>query len=144
MQRQAGFTLIELLITLVVVGLLTAVAVPAYGSYLLRTRLTDAYAALAGVQPLAEQFWANEHEYDGLGDAAGFPAASENFTYAVTAESATAYTVTATGRKAAAGFAFTIDQNGRRSTTLTAARIAEGWTASGSCWISGKSGKCSD
>lgn len=144
MKRQAGFTLIELLITLVVVGVLTAVAVPAYGGYMLRTRLTDAYAGLAGVQPLAEQYWANEHSFEDLGEAAGFPAATENFTYSVTAESDTAYTVTATGRNGAAGFRFTIDQNGRRTSALSAARIAEGWTASNSCWVSDKGGKCSE
>jgi len=144
MMRQAGFTLIELLITLVVVGVLTAVAVPAYGSYMLRTRLTDAYAGLAAVQPLAEQYWANEHSFEELDGAAGFPAATDNFTYALTAESDTAYTVTATGRNGAAGFGFTIDQNGRRATTLTAARIADGWTASTGCWIADKGGKCSE
>ncbi len=144
MTRQAGFTLIELLITLVVVGVLTAVAVPAYGSYMLRTRLTDAYAGLAGVQPLAEQYWANEHSFEDLDEAGGFPAATENFTYSLTAESDTAYTVTATGRNGATGFRFTIDQNGRRTSALSAARIAEGWTASNSCWVSDKGGKCSE
>ena len=144
MKRQAGFTLIELLITLVVVGVLTAVAVPAYGSYMLRTRLTDAYAGLAGVQPLAEQFWANTHSFDELDDAEGFPDTTENFSYALSASSATAYTVTATGRNGAAGFSFTIDQNGRRSTALTPALVAKGWTASAVCWVSDKGGKCSD
>lgn len=144
MKRQAGFTLIELLITLVVVGVLTAVAVPAYGGYMLRTRLTDAYAGLAGVQPLAEQFWANEHSFNDLDDAEGFPANTENFTYALTNEGHTEYTVSATGRNGAAGFVFTIDQNGRRTTTLSAARIAEGWAASASCWIGDKGGKCSE
>jgi len=144
MTRQAGFTLIELLITLVVVGVLTAVAVPAYGSYMLRTRLTDAYAGLAGVQPLAEQYWANEHSFEDLDDAGGFPAATENFTYSLTAASDTAYTITATGRNGATGFRFTIDQNGRRTSALSAARIAEGWAASDRCWVSDKGGKCSE
>jgi type IV pilus assembly protein PilE len=142
MKRQAGFTLIELLITLVVVGILTAVAVPAYGNYVLRTRLTDAYAGLAGMQPLAEQFWANERSYDGM-NAPGvnvLPAATENFTYALTDASDTGYTVTATGRNGAAGFAFTIDQNGNRVTTAA----PEGWDTSDTCWVSDKDGKCSE
>lgn len=142
MKRQAGFTLIELLITLVIIGLLTAVAVPAYGNYVLRTRLTDAYSGLAGVQPLAEQFWASERTYEDL-DAAGanvLPAATENFTYALSAADATSYTVTATGRNGAAGFAFTIDQNGNRATTTA----PEGWDTSATCWVSDKDGKCSE
>ena len=142
MKRQAGFTLIELLITLVVVGILTAVVVPTYGNYVLRTRLTDAYAGLAGVQPLAEQFWANEHRYNGL-DAPGvnvLPAETENFTYALTAAGDTSYTVTAIGRNGAAGFKFTIDQNGNRATT----QAPDGWDTSDTCWVSDKDGKCSE
>lgn len=142
MTRQAGFTLIELLITLVIIGILTAVAVPAYGNYVLRTRLTDAYSGLAGVQPLAEQFWANERSYEDF-DAAGanvLPAATENFTYALSAADAVSYTVTATGRNGAAGFAFTIDQNGNRATTAA----PEGWDTSETCWIADKDGKCSE
>jgi type IV pilus assembly protein PilE len=53
---------------------------------------------------------------------------------------ATAYTVAATGRNAAAGFVFTIDQNGRRATPT----VPTGWTASTTCWVRDKSGKCSD
>ena len=142
MKRQAGFTLIELLITLVIVGILTAVAVPAYGNYVLRTRLTDAYSGLAGVQPLAEQFWANGRTYDGL-DAEGanvLPAATENFTYTLTESSDTSYTITATGQNGAAGFAFTIDQNGNRATTAA----PEGWDTSETCWVSDKGGKCGE
>lgn len=142
MKRQAGFTLIELLITLVIIGILTAVAVPVYGNYVLRTRLTDAYAGLAGVQPLAEQFWASERSYEDL-DAAGanvLPAATENFTYALSDSSDTSYTVTATGRNGAAGFVFTIDQNGNRATTAA----PDGWDTSETCWIGDKGGKCSE
>jgi len=144
MKRQSGFTLIELLIAMVVIGVLTAVAVPAYGNYVLRTRLADAYAGLAGVQPLAEQFWANEHTFDELDDAPNFPDETENFRYALTAADATSYTVTATGQNNAAGFGFTIDQNGRRTTTVSAARVAEGWAASTTCWIKDKGGKCAE
>lgn len=142
MNRQAGFTLIELLITLVIVGILTAVAVPAYGNYVLRTRLTDAYSGLAGVQPLAEQFWANGRTYDGLdGEGANvLPAETENFSYTLTDSSDTSYTVTATGQNGAAGFAFTIDQNGNRATTAA----PEGWDTSETCWVSDKGGKCSE
>jgi len=139
MKRQAGFTLIELLITVVIVGILTAIAVPAYGNYVLRTRLTDAQSALAGVQPLAEQHWANGRTFAGL----AVPPETDNFTYALTVGTATAYTITATGRNGAAGFGFTIDQSGNRASTVSAAMIAKGWTASTSCWISDKGGKCS-
>ena len=136
MKPQAGFTLIELLITVVIIGILSAVAIPAYGSYLLRTRLTDAYAGLAGVQPLAEQHWSNNNTYTGF---SGLPANTENFTFAVGSATDIAYLITATGKNAARDFVFSIDQNGQRSTIKAPA----GWTAVATCWVNDKSGKCS-
>jgi type IV pilus assembly protein PilE len=136
MKPAAGFTLIELLITVVIVGTLTAIAVPAYGGYVLRTRLTDAYSALAGLQPAAEQHWSNTSSYTGF---AGLPANTDYFTFALASASATAYSVSATGQGSAAGFVFTIDQNGRRATTAA----PTGWPTSTSCWVRDKSGNCS-
>ncbi|MDB5746332.1 MAG: prepilin-type cleavage/methylation protein [Massilia sp.] len=136
MTRQTGFTLIELMVTVVIIGILSAIAVPSYGKYVLRTKLTDAYSGLAGVQPLAEQHWANNRTFE---EFSGVPAATDSFSFAVASASATAYTVTATGRSAAAGFVFTIDQNGRRATTA----VPAGWTTSDSCWVRDKGAVCS-
>jgi type IV pilus assembly protein PilE len=136
MKPQAGFTLIELLITIAIIGILSAVAIPSYGSYVLRTRLTDAQAGLAGVQPLAEQHWSNNNTYTGF---SGLPANTDNFTFAVANATDTAYLVTATGRNAARDFVFSIDQNGQRATT----KVPAGWTAVATCWVSDKGGKCS-
>jgi len=136
MKPQAGFTLIELLITVAIVGILSAVAIPTYGSYVLRTRLTDAFSGLAGVQPLAEQHWSNTNSYTGF---AALPPNTENFNFAVASATDTAYSITATGKNAALGFVFTIDQNGQRATT----GVPTGWTAKTTCWVSDKGGKCS-
>ena len=46
-----GFTLIEVMITIAIVGILTAVALPLYSDYVIRGRLTEAFTALGGAQP---------------------------------------------------------------------------------------------
>jgi type IV pilus assembly protein PilE len=133
--REAGFTLIEILIALALIGVLTAVAVPAYTSYVLRGRLTEAFTALSAVQTKAEEFWSNNRTYASL----PLPAAGANFDYSLDATtSASSYIVIATGKNAAANFVFTIDQNGNRATTA----VPTGWTGSTSCWVDRKGGKC--
>lgn len=137
--RRRGFTLIELLIVIAIVGILSAIAIPAYGDYVMRARLTEAFTGLGSVQTAAEEYWSNNHTYEGMG-AAGqnrIPAATANFGYTLTSASDSAYVVTATGRGVMNGFTYTIDQNGSRST-----RAPSGWGNSDSCWIDRKGGTC--
>lgn len=137
-QRQRGFTLMEVLVTIVIVGILSAVAIPAYSTHVTRSRTTEAFAALGAAQANAEQFWSNTRSYSGYDAAPAFPAATPNFTYTLGNATASTYTITATGRAKMAGFAYTIDQNGTRATTATA-----GWGTSTTCWVDKKGGQCS-
>jgi type IV pilus assembly protein PilE len=143
MQRNnGGFSLIELLVTIVIIGILTAVAVPSYASYMLQTRLTEAYTSLAAFQPAAEQYWSNHRTYANVGAASlaeRLPPATGNFNYALSGTSASEYTLTATGTGPTAAFVFTIDQSGNRATTAA----PSGWTLNNTCWISRKEGTCS-
>jgi type IV pilus assembly protein PilE len=134
-RRESGFTLIEILIALTLIGILTAVAVPAYGSYVLRGRLTEAFTALAAIQPKAEEYWSNNRTYVGL----PVPASGASFDYSLdTDTSASSYKLIATGKNSANRFVFTIDQNGTRATT----GVPTGWTGSAACWVDRKGGKC--
>lgn len=61
---QSGFTLMELLITVTIVSILTAVAVPSYGRYVLRTARADARATLLQGTQFMERFYAVNGAYD--------------------------------------------------------------------------------
>ncbi len=52
---QKGFTLIELMIVVAIIGILAAVAIPAYGDYTARAQASEAFNLLDGLKtPLAE------------------------------------------------------------------------------------------
>ena len=59
MRPQKGFSLIELMIVVAVIGILAAVAYPAYQDYVIRSKRGDAMNALASVRIAQEKHRAN-------------------------------------------------------------------------------------
>lgn len=132
-----GFTLIELMVTIAIVGILTAVAVPAYNNYIMRARVTEAFTTLGAFPPAAEQFWSNVRTFTGLKP----PADTPNFTYTTDGLDTSTWKLTATGKDKMAGLVYTIDQSGNRATTAVPPGF-KGWSTSTTCWVDRKGGLC--
>ncbi len=74
---QQGFTLIELMIVIAIVGILAAVAIPAYQDYMIRARVTDGLSLASGAKTLI-----SENAVSGAALDQGFvaPTATDNVT----------------------------------------------------------------
>lgn len=63
LKKCKGFTITELVITMVIIGILAAIAIPMYTDHTRRTRRRDAMVALEHVRAIEEQFRAENGFY---------------------------------------------------------------------------------
>ena len=61
--RHAGFTLIELMITIVIIGIIAAIAYPNYTRYVMETRRSDGQIALTQLAAIEEKFFTECNTY---------------------------------------------------------------------------------
>ncbi len=146
--RDAGFTLIEMMITVAIVGILAAIAMPSYKSYIRRGQQPEAFNALSDYRTKMEQYYQDNRMYGSAANKCAdlatasswntFPNTLKYFTYTCLADTASgdatqqSYVITATGNAGTqvASDVYTIDQNGNRTTT-----VFKGRSVTAACWL---------
>ncbi len=138
MKSNKGITLIELLIVIMIVGVLAAIAIPAYTNYMQRARRVDAKTALEQLRAAQEMFRAERGRYsndgnDGnamllLSNTFGVPPTSGDYNLSFTTSGPNSFTAQAdpfTARQQSDKKLF-INQDGRK------------WDEDGLVWPAGK------
>ncbi|EMU1351357.1 pilin, partial [Neisseria gonorrhoeae] len=74
---QKGFTLIELMIVIAIVGILAAVALPAYQDYTARAQVSEAILLAEGQKSAVTEYYLNNGEWPADNGAAGVASASD-------------------------------------------------------------------
>ena len=127
-----GFTLIEVMITVAIIGILAALAYPAYVDNIKRGKAGEAMAQLTMARVRAEAWSGNNN---GLYTGFPCPPSTENFDYAC-AINPNDYSIVANGKASEdmGDFVFTINNADQRTSMYNGVSAA--------CWQTNKSGTC--
>jgi type IV pilus assembly protein PilE len=156
--KNAGFTLVELMITVAIIAVIAAIALPNYTDYVTRSKFSEAHGHLSDLRVKMEQYYQDNRRYSttaaggtcGIGNTVAVQGA-KYFAYTCASGSANAagdqtYTITATGQstQGLAGIAFTINQSNSRATTVTGSTLMaeKGYASNTGCWVLKKPSQC--
>ncbi|MFM2056880.1 MAG: hypothetical protein RLY71_1265 [Pseudomonadota bacterium] len=143
-----GFTLIEMMIVVAILGILSAIAIPAYTDYLRRGDMPEAFTFLSNYRLQLEQYYQDYRRYDDGTNCGsillsknpdvrltGTPTAASNskaFQFSCTTSNAgQGYVLKATGSgPRTKGYDYTVDQDNTKATTQF-----KGAASSKACWL---------
>ena len=133
MKKQSGFTLIELMIVVAIIGILAAIAIPAYQDYTIRTQVTEGLNLAAEIKTAAGDFWSNRGRTGPAGSIGVASAASISGNYV------TQVAVVGAGN-ADAGFGINVTYGNRANQKITGNIVSIRSTsnaAGGLVWVCG-------
>lgn len=74
--RHGGFTLIELMIVVAIIGILAAIAIPAYDNYIIRTQVSEGASLVDDARTAVADFYQNYGHWPATNTSASLPLAS--------------------------------------------------------------------
>lgn len=75
-QLQQGFTLIELMIVVAIIGILAAIAIPAYQNYTIRAQVSEGMSLADGAKTAITEFYTNTGSFPSKNASAGLASAA--------------------------------------------------------------------